>query len=806
MEFQVSSFRFRVPALLCGLILCAASAPAERTVRLEPEEASRFVYEPFSLILKADAEIERPEIPDGAAYTVTGILPVENGFRIEIIANEAGMLTLPPFTVQSGEERTQTPLLRLPVSEPREAVEMNLSVSFSSTNPVVGQSIKMDVIWESRPAFTRCQELQFILPLLRHPDWEVYPLDPGVPEKNRIGLPVNAQRVIAEHETNRLRFSFRLVPRRAGSSTSAARLSCALLETPRSSSQYPSYFDNHFFNTPDKKDRFERIYLSAPQTKLTVQPLPEEGRTSLYSGIVGDCAAASHVEPVDAVVGQPLLLTVTLTRLAFSGHIRNLPEATLDGLGSEFSMVHDPIHIESASGSKSFTYIVRPLRSGITALPALALQIFDPEQQRYRIVRTAPLSIAVAPDGEQTIYIPSKQEKPPAPLNGVRHNQKESESAMYTFLEFLAARGWIFWLLPPLLWIALRPWLRRRDRCRTDPAYNRAVHAMSRFRKNVLRNEDSAWKIWLADRFNLTPEAVTFESVRPHLQTIDPRLVQAVREQFSAEETGRYAPPGTPAQKTAAIRQLVKKLQKAIPVLLLFIALLPASGAAQSAETLFERAMQIRTEKPDEAAPLFTEAALGFEAEKQFFNAGNSWFFAGENGRALANYRAAESRRPLARQIRESIRFIRSQNSAGFRTPEKAEGRFSGVWKQFCRWSPALRSGALTFLYLTGWVAFLIARICGKTVPRKAWIALGIIAAVPACSLVWSFFQTPEGVVIQPSGTRLGPGYAYEKAHEGLLPEAVEFQWLEKRDGWVLARLPDETEAWIRETACVKIP
>jgi len=246
---------------------------------------------------------------------------------------------------------------------------------------------------------------------------------------------------------------------------------------------------------------------------------------------------------------------------------------------------------------------------------------------------------------------------------------------------------------------------------------------------------------------------------------------------------------------------------------ILFLCCLPFfSSKAVPADELFSRAMEIRAERPDEAAPLFTEAALEFEAEQQFFNAGNSWFFAGEDGRALANYRAAESRRPTNRQIRESIQFILAQRTDSFQTSESnsvASQRFAAhdqnAWSKFCRWSPALRFGALTLLYLAGWAAFLIARITGKTIRRKAWITYGIPAAIIVLSLLWSFCLPARGVVIQSTDARLGPGYAYEPAYGNILHDATEFQWLEKRDDWVLARLPDDSEAWLRETACVKI-
>jgi len=549
-------------------MLFTGTAVAELTVKLEPVEASRFMYEPFTLLLETNPEAETPVVPSAPGYSVTTIMkePDSGTFRIEIVPEESGILTLPPFAVTAGEETVQTPLLRLPIISPRVADEMTVLLELSDTNLVVDQSVEMNVTWKSSVPFTRCQELLFGLPLLRNPAWEVYPLDPAVPEKNRIGLPVNAQRMIAHNAQTEagyeLNFAYRLVPRQEGVFPTEARLSCALTEVHRASSQYPSYFDNHFFNVPDKRDRFERIYLKTVGPKLTVQPLPEEGRTIRYSGIVGTGSAVANIRPADTVVGQPMLLTVSLTHLAFGSHIQNLPEATLDGLGPEFQITRDPMHIQSTATTRAFTYIIRPLRSGLTTLPALALDLFDLETQTYRTIRTAPLAITVEPDGEKTIYTPSKKTEPLIPLTGIRNNRKESEPAMYAILEFLTDHTAIFWPLPVFLWLILRPWLQRRDHCRTDPAYARAIRALRHFQRNVNHDEEAAWKTYLADRFDLTAEAVTFEAVKPHLQNVSPELALTVRDRFIGEDTTHYAPPGTPAQRIAAARKLVNKLEK----------------------------------------------------------------------------------------------------------------------------------------------------------------------------------------------------------------------------------------------------
>lgn len=798
--------------LVIGL-MCVARA--ELTVTLKPETTSPFLYEPFTLLLEAEREIQPPELPAGQGFTVTGLTPLKPGsFRLELIPEQSGPLTLPPISVTDGKESNQTAPLRITVSAPRRADEMTLSATVSATRLYTDQPVKLTLTWSNSVSFKQCEELLFDIPLLRRPSWEVYPLDPGVPENERIGLPVNQQRVIARLAGQELSFSYILIPRQAEQTPlEQARISCALLPKPRITGQYPSFFDNHFFNRPEKSDRFERIWLTAPLPELTVLALPETGRTARYCGIVGTSATVSaSVHPEQTVVGQPMLLTVELHQLDSGTRLDVLPEAVLNDLGSEFQLTPRPLDQSRTETSQTFTYVLRPLRSGIPHIPAFALQIFDPEEQTYRIIRTAPLNIQIDPDGEQTVYQPhlSGDRKPKIPLSGIRGNQKESPLPMniIRFFEFLARHIIWIWLLPPLLWLALCPWLRRRDRCRTDPVYARALYAARRFRRSIKQDEETAWKSYLADRFNLTAEAVTFEAVLPELEkhNLSPELIADIRARFVQQDTTHYAPAGTAPRKAPAARELVAQLEKAARIILLLFFLLPAFDSdAAAPDDLFRQAMQIRAEKPDEAAPLFTEAALGFEAEGRFLNAGNSWFFAGQNGRALVNYRAAERRNPFDRQTRESIAFSRAQQPDRFQIPDTLLSGVSKVWKPFCRWVPSIRLGLLTLLYLTGWTLLLAARISGRKIPLRVWTAFGVIALIPVLSLLYSAFQPPEGVVVQSAQARLGPGYAYDPAYETLLNEAAEFQWLEARDGWIRARLPDAAEVWLPESTCLPI-
>jgi hypothetical protein len=127
------------------------------------------------------------------------------------------------------------------------------------------------------------------------------------------------------------------------------------------------------------------------------------------------------------------------------------------------------------------------------------------------------------------------------------------------------------------------------------------------------------------------------------------------------------------------------------------------------------------------------------------------------------------------------------------------------VWAAFCRWAPSIRIGLLTLVYLTGWGIFLTARFVGKTVTRRVWIVLGISVFLLVLSLLTSFFQPLDGVVVQAAEARLGPGYAYEKAYETILHPATEFQWLEEQNGWIQALMADGSEAWLREIDCMLV-
>ncbi len=810
---------------LALVLLVAPPARAEVSAQLSSESATLLVHEPFRLRLEvhSDAPPEVPELPTVPDLAVVAVrrLPSEpaqrrHGFQIELICQREGTLTIPPFVVLARGESTRTNPLQLQIGQPRVASEMQLHVAVTPRQLRVGQAAAVTVTWSSEVSFERCKQLRFDIPLLRDQRCQIFPVEPP-PSETDIGLPVNNLRVVAQASQlddgrQALVLRYQLIPRQPGVLRAPpAQLLCALLKQKPSVGQSPGYFYNHFFESTQPSEAYEEVYLAAETAELTVRELPETGRTPHFAGVVGPCTLRTSVVPRHLTVGQPALFTVQLDDLTWARHLDALPPAAFQGLRAGFQLSQHPIRETSADNTRSFTYTLRPLHTHVNRIAAVVVQAFDPSSGQYRTLRSDPLAITVDadPNDLSRVFAARIDAVAPIQLHGVRQN-RASERMMMAVQSTLLVLGhywWIVVLVLPLLWLAVRPLAWHWDRCRRDAVYARATAAWSRFRRARQRDEQEAWRNYLADRLALCAESLTADTVTAALRArnVDAQLIAEARQRFEDQDAADYGRRAAiPARDT---QRLVRRLQKATPVLLVLCALLVPCvvASADDADDLFARAMQLRQQKPDEAQPLLVEAALQFESNERFLNAGNSWFFAGENGRALANYRAAERRAPLDRQLRESIEYLRANRADAFPPPAVPTGLVAAWWNRFGTWAPKLRVGSCMLAYSLAWFVYITARLAGRRVPRGVWILLLAAITMPLISLTQSSLQHPEGVVITDSTARLGPGYAYEPAFQQPLHQATEFKWLETRSGWVHCQLPDGSMGWLRQSACLLV-
>ena len=148
------------------------------------------------------------------------------------------------------------------------------------------------------------------------------------------------------------------------------------------------FFDNFFSGVSTVPQKVT----SQPLT-IRVRPLPAPRPADFY-GAVGSFDLSSSISATEAEVNDAITLTVTLRgsgNLSLAGEpLINFPQ------GIE---KYDPkITVKSsgsASGIKTFEYLLIPRSNGSFDLPPVSYTVFDPQQEKYVTLRTGGYRIAV---------------------------------------------------------------------------------------------------------------------------------------------------------------------------------------------------------------------------------------------------------------------------------------------------------------------------------------------------------------------------------------------------------------------------
>lgn len=144
--------------------------------------------------------------------------------------------------------------------------------------------------------------------------------------------------------------------------------------------------------------------------KITVKPLPEEGKPSDFSGAVGQYKFSVKASRSEVPATESVTLRISLSG---KGNIK-LVDAPAPELPSAFE-IYDPelkekIAVNGAgmSGSKTYDYLLIPRYGGTYKIPAISFTYFDPESKRYKTLQSEEIEITVTggsaqPDSDGTI-------------------------------------------------------------------------------------------------------------------------------------------------------------------------------------------------------------------------------------------------------------------------------------------------------------------------------------------------------------------------------------------------------------------
>ncbi len=243
-------------------------------------------------------------------------------------------------------------------------------------------------------------------------------------------------------------------------------------------------------------------------------------------------------------------------------------------------------------------------------------------------------------------------------------------------------------------------------------------------------------------------------------------------------------------------------------------AVLSASGQDYQLRTLEMAHTLFRSATND---TMYVEAAkqYGYLVEEEnlsngylFYTVGNSWFMAGDVGRAILNYRRAELYIPGNADLKHNLKI-----ALGTRTdlipPKEPHPLVAKLLGWHLNTSTFLRWWLFATCWLLFWGAwFWMARTTQKEARITAF-ASGVLSALLLGSLTTEFIlnqKAQPGVITAGEVlARKGDGDMYVPAFLEPLHSGTEFKELEKRGNWLHIRLADGQTCWIPKAAAQTI-
>ena len=316
---------------------------------------------------------------------------VSRTWPIPLRPSEVGVYSIPPFDVVVDGQKRATPELTLNVVRDMKGEDLGfLEIRPSSKKVIVGQPFSIELTFGFDAAIVdRTNYGNLALSW-----WGNLPglLENELPKASgsRTQIAINDRETVEVEPLERRKLR--------GREFVALRLARSFTPTRTGTLTIPtSYFEfgqvierRDFFRT--NREKGETFFAPAAELAIEVVPLPEAGRPVDYSGAIGKLAVRADATPRDVDAGESIKFEVQ-----WSG------EGNL-----EFFTPPDPARLESfrdfrvygrtedkAFDRRTVVYDLAPVTSGAREIPPLPLTVYDPEAERYTVVKTEAIPIRV---------------------------------------------------------------------------------------------------------------------------------------------------------------------------------------------------------------------------------------------------------------------------------------------------------------------------------------------------------------------------------------------------------------------------
>lgn len=765
--------------------------------------------------------------PSTQISIVNGSMSASVTHRYTLIARQAGALTLGPFAVEYRGRRYQTDPITVTVTPPGQRPQLPgagqvaaggqdiyLTLQPHKTEMYVGERVPLDI----RLLIGRAR--------IDNPQFPQVNLDGLVMEK--LGQPRQTEEIVEGRRFTVLRFATTITPLRPGEILLGPATMGMNVLVSRRGDPFADFFAQ---GRP-----FEA---HAEAVKLTVRPLPAEGKPAGFSGAIGRFDFKLDVRPTELNAGDPVTIR---TEIGGTGNLDGVeaPRVRVD----ERFRSYDPQPVKEGlqGGHRGFEQVVIPKQAGELEIAPLEFSYFDPEAGRYVTITRGPIRLTVRAAAQpQSAGVFSMEKQGEAAKAAEKLGRdivyiKESPGRFRTRGPELHRSFWfaLLQLVPPLAFAGTMVVLRRRAQLAADPRRVRFRQAGKEVRRRLagLRAASgpafydglsAALRGYLAAKLDLPPGAVETTRVVERLSCSNGLVAagEQVRDLFDLIERVRYAPGGAAeAEREQALglaTNLVDRLEREkglaerfLPVLAAGLCATAALGAvaasaAEDPTSEFYRGNQAYKEGSyDESIRAYRGViANGHESGALYFNLGNAHMKKGELGAAILEYERAQRLLPGDPDVAANLAYARElAKDDAVETPL--------WWRLLFPLAERARSAVLAWGWTALWALFWVVLGLRFAFParrqgagRVAW-TLGVAALLTGASFAARLIAVDlkdTAVVVSGGETpvRFEPsesGTEHFRVGEGTLLEVTD-----ARGEWLQVRRRDGRRGWIPAAA-----
>lgn len=228
------------------------------------------------------------------------------------------------------------------------------------------------------------------------------------------------------------------------------------------------------------------------------------------------------------------------------------------------------------------------------------------------------------------------------------------------------------------------------------------------------------------------------------------------------------------------------------------------------ANELYQQALEKKATAPSEAVRLFEKAAEKYELlidqgirnSKLFFNAGNAWFNAGRNGRAIVNYERGLKLNPIDSRMWRNLAWAR--DALERQTDTSDAGSIVTATVEWIQRIPARTwIGLLLTAWVLLWISVWLHLVNWHALEGWAAGASLVLAVAVVGTATWTHYAHPPTAraIVVSRQLQLFPsvGPDQKPIEEIELPEGESVQVLQRRGEWIQIQTPSGTRGWTKD-------